>query len=438
MKIPDSKLPESLEQIRDFKILSQMAETPEGEAQLEDLIQKALLEYSGHGLPHAAWSWLLAKNNRLTDAIAAMDQAMELGPEEFRVVWQLNRGMFFSMLGNGHKALKDMTESIKKSPKEPTAHVLRGLELKKLGDGLSGVLEEQIGLVLNGTITETDLYQFIYQYIFYTSPEHLKSTLQILCEPLHAGARAFRAEMLMNLGIPSAAFHDYQVATRLDPKNLGFLVRLEDIQHNGLMASSPLIQTENPNCELWPFYQKLLDDYTQFWNSIVIVPDHGLRIGLIEKIFGRASKHSTFDLNRSSWNMFCIGLALTSSYWPLSLLGPKLSDSIANNQFHHSVLQYNEIKVRADQIWHALSFILVITYYIGMMINLGGFIQWILKCRIADLQAKLHSFHLLMRFPLMYLFVLFCTLFVSLHIKLQEYLILICSEELDSIIQMLR
>ena len=79
-----------------------------------------------------------------------------------------------------------------------------------------------------------------------------------------------------------------------------------------------------------------------------------------------------------------------------------------------------------------------VTYYIGMMINLGGFIQWILKCRIADLQAKLHSFHLLMRFPLMYLFVLFCTLFVSLHIKLQEYLILICSEELDSIIQMLR
>lgn len=423
MKIPDSKLPESLEQIRDFKILSQMAETPEGEAQLEGLIQKALLEYSGHGLPHAAWSWLLAKNNRLTDAIAAMDQAMELGPEEFRVVWQLNRGMFFSMLGNGDKALKDMTESIKKSPKEPTAHVLRGLELKKLGDGLSGVLEEQIGLVLNGTITETDLYQFIYQYIFYTSPEHLKSTLQILCEPLHAGARAFRAEMLMNLGIPSAAFHDYQVATRLDPKNLGFLVRLEDIQHNGLMASSPLSQTENPNCELWPFYQKLLDDYTQFWNSIVIVPDHGLQIGLIEKFIGRTSHKNSFSLNQTSWNMVATGLGLSFFSSTLIVLLATVMDWISDYKSLQSNLQNKEIENIIQILYLLLMVLLSIVMTGGIISHLYGTIQLIFQCRVADLQTRLSRLHFLARIPMVYLFVLLCVAIIIIHVLLQAFTI---------------
>jgi|GEM_PF-6448411 len=423
MNKPVFVLPKSLEAIKDYAVLGEKMESPEGVLELKALVQTALQEHPGHGLPHAAWGWYLAKQKKLVDAVEALDRAIELGPESFRPQWYLDRGIYFALQGHGEKALKDMTQCSRDWPKDPNAHHLRGLELKRLGDGLSGVLEEQIGLVLAEKMTASELYQFIHQYVFYAGPDRLEMTLMILCEPLHAGARAFRAESLMNIGVPSAAFHDYLLATRFDPKNLGFMVRLEEIQQSGLMASGPLSNPEKPDIKLWPFYQDLLDGYTQFCNSIVIEPENGIKIGLIEKLIGRASRKKPFSLNQTSFNMVTNGLGLAFFSSTLIVLLATVMDWISGNKSAHLNFQNKEIE-DIIQILCITSIILLSIAMIGGIIShLYGIIQLIFQCRVADLQTKLSRLHFLLRTPMVYLFVLLCVAIIIIHILLQAFTI---------------
>lgn len=423
MNKPVFVLPKSLEAIKDYAVLGEKMESPEGVLELEALVQTALQEHPGHGLPHAAWGWYLAKQKKLVDAVEALDRAIEIGPDSFRPQWYLDRGIYFALQGHGEKALADMTQCSRDWPKDPNAHHLRGLELKRLGDGLSGVLEEQIGLVLAEKMTAKELYQFIHQYVFYAGPDRLKMTLMILCEPLNAGPRAFRAECLMNIGVPSAAFHDYLLATRFDPKNLGYLVRLEEIQQSGLMSSGPLTMPENPDIKLWPFYQDLLDGYTEFCNSIVIEPEYGIKIGLMEKFIGRASHKNSFSLNQISRNMVATGLGLAFFSSTLIVLLATVMDWISGNKSAHLNFHNKETEDAIQILCITLMVLLSIAMTGGIISHLYGIIQLIFQCRIADLQTRLSRLHFLLRTPAIYLFILLCVAIIIIHIFLQAFTI---------------
>jgi tetratricopeptide (TPR) repeat protein len=423
MNKPVFVLPKSLEAIKDYAVLGEKMESPEGVIELETLVQTALQEHPDHGLPHAAWGWYLAKQKKLVDAVESLDRAIELGPDTFRPQWYLDRGIYFALQGHGEKALADMTQCSRDWPKDPNAHHLRGLELKRLGDGLSGVLEEQIGLVLAEKMTAKELYQFIHQYVFYAGPDRLEMTLMILCEPLNSSPRAFRAECLMNIGVPSAAFHDYLLANRFDPKNLGYLVRLEEIQQSGLMSSGPLSMPEKPDIKLWPFYQDLLDGYTEFCNSIVIEPEYGIKIGLMEKIIGRASHKNSFSLNQTSWNMVATGLGLSFFSSTLIVILASVMDWISDNKSLQLNLQNKEIGDIIQIICITSIVLLSIAMVVGIISHLYGTIQLIFQCRVADLQTKLSRLHFLVRTPMVYLFVLLCVAVIIIHMLLQAFTI---------------
>ena len=310
MARPVIVLPKSLEAIREYPLLGQKMESEEGAAQVEGLIREALAEHPEHGLPHAAWGWLLAKRKEWVDAIESVTRAIELGPEPLAPQWYLDRGVYQSFLGHWKAAMSDMTEVCRRWPEDDNGHLLRSLEFKKLGDGLSCAVEEQFALHLNGQLTADQLCEFFHSYPFYASPERLEATFMVLCEPLNPQARAYRGELMLNLGVPTAAYHDYQVAAEIDKRNLGLLARLEEIRQQGLLVDPPLIAPEKPKVEIWPVYRQVLDQCNETFEAVKQFAP-GERPSLTERLFGRVKSRLTYNNRSVGLNYIIYGMLIS-------------------------------------------------------------------------------------------------------------------------------
>jgi hypothetical protein len=200
-------------------------------------------------------------------------------------------------------------------------------------------------------------------------------------------------------------------------------VRLEEIQQSGLMSSGPLSMPEKPDIKLWPFYQDLLYGYTEFCNSIVIEPEYGIKIGLMEKIIGRASHKNSFSLNQTSWNMVATGLGLSFFSSTLIVILATVMDWISDNKSLQLNLQNKEIGDIIQIICITSIVLLSIAMVVGIISHLYGTIHLIFQCRVADLQTKLSRLHFLLRTPMVYLFVLLCVAVIIIHILLQAFTI---------------
>lgn len=311
MPRPVIVLPRSLEAIRDYPLLGERLETEQGAAQVEQLIETAMLEHPTHGLPHAARAWLLARRKEIVDALEEINQALELGPETMAPQWFLDRGVYNSLLGHWKPAIVDMTTCCRLWPDDANGHLIRSMEFKKMGDGLSGALEEQLAIHLNSQTTLDDLCEFIHNYGFYATPERLEASLMVMCDPLNPKARAHRAELMLTLGVPTAAYHDYQVAAELDRRNLGTLARIEEIRQQGLLVDPPLIAPEKPTIEIWPVYQQVLDHCKNSFEAIKHF-EAGEKPSWAERVFGRVSSKLKYQNNRVAWNFILYGMLISS------------------------------------------------------------------------------------------------------------------------------
>lgn len=316
MPRPVVVLPETLEAIRDYPLLGLKIETEQGSAEVEGLITMALAEHPDHGLPHAAWAWLLARRKQYVDAVESVTRAIELGPELLVPAWYLDRGVYHSFQGHWKSAISDMTTQCKLWPDEAGGHMMRSMEFKKLGDGLSGVLEEQFALHFSGQMTCDELCEFIHSYAFYATPERLEATFMVMSEPLSWQARAHRAELMLLLGVPTAAYHDYHVASEINPRNLGVLARLEDLKQNGLLVDPPLIAPEKPEIEIWPIYQQVLDQYRQSFEAVRQFKD-GEQPSWKERFFGRVKSRLKYNNQHAGLWFIAFGMmisAVSTSY----------------------------------------------------------------------------------------------------------------------------
>jgi hypothetical protein len=155
----------------------------------------------------------------------------------------------------------------------------------------------------------------------------------------------------------------------------------------------------------------------------VIEPENGIKIGLIEKLIGRASRKKPFSLNQTSFNMVTNGLGLAFFSSTLIVLLATVMDWISGNKSAHLNFQNKEIE-DIIQILCITSIILLSIAMIGGIIShLYGIIQLIFQCRVADLQTKLSRLHFLLRTPMVYLFVLLCVAIIIIHILLQAFTI---------------
>jgi len=316
MPRPVVVLPKILEAIRDYPLLGQKTETEEGAAEVEGRITLALSEYPEHGLPHAAWAWLLARRKQYVDAIESVNRAIELGPESLVPAWYLDRGVYNSFLGHWMLSISDLTTHCRLWPDEAGGHMMRSMEFKKLGDGLCSAMEEQFALHFGGQLTLDQLCEFIHSFPFYASPERLEATFMVMCEPLSWQARVHRAELMLLLGVPTAAYHDYQVAGEIERRNLGILARLEEIRQQGLLVDPPLITLEKPKIELWPIYQQVMDQYRQSFEAV-----KQFKVGeeptWKERVFGRVKSRLKYNNHQAGLWFIAFGMlisAISSSY----------------------------------------------------------------------------------------------------------------------------
>lgn len=373
MTRPVFVLPKSLEAVKDFALLGEKMETGEGEVEVESLIGRALQEHPEHGLSHAAQAWFLSRRKEYVDAIEAVNRAIELGPEAMAPQWYLERGVYQAFLNRWRPALEDMTTACRLWPEDVNSHYLRSIEFKKLGDGLSGVLEEHLSLHLKGDLSRDDLLAFISQYSFYANPERLEATLMVLCDPLNPNLRAYRAELMLRLGVPTAAYHDYHVATRLDPRHLGMAARLEDLQQNGLMVDEPLFDVEKPEAEIWPVYQAILADYNRTLASLgEFQADE--KISWSERVLGRVSSKLKYNNHRTGWNFIIHGMLISavSTLYAISL--HTLISFTGLNRFpagFSKPVQYDDI-IRFSRILAAIS---GIANVYGICLSINGVLR---------------------------------------------------------------
>lgn len=384
-----SEMPEDLKPLLDLSALDQEMREPGGSDSVESRLKNAIERYPEHGVPLAAWAWFLARNEDYVGAIAWQTRAIDKGPDEFRLMWRTQRAGFRFRIGDWQAGFRDFRELIESEPGNPVPRIARSFEMRSMGDHVSGELDEMFAMHMVGHLQTSQLFEFFRQNVPFATLDRLKASLFVLSDPLDVTARIHRGEMFMTMGSPQAAFYDLHLADVLQPRNLGLMARLEDIRVRGIMADPPLYEIAVPETPILPAYERVLRDFASFLDTIPIPPRRGVQLGWIEKVFGRASEDSPFDLMRTSRNLLLSGLTMGMCANFVAVCGLVLADLIRTRLAGDAGTGPKNVATMTATVSGILAGCWAVANVAGAILGAMGALQAVCRCRISEMSFVL-------------------------------------------------
>lgn len=422
MNDPELNLPDPLASLIDFGSLEQEFAEDGGPDRIEKRLKAALEAYPEHGVPQASWAWYLSKHEDFVGAMSWLTRAIEQGPDAFRVQWRTRRASFRFRIGDWRAGFQEFCAVIAEEPDEALPILARSFEMRLMGDHVSGDLDEKVAMFLMGRVGIESLFAYFRQHGSFSSPENLEATFFVLTDPLDAAARIHRGEIFATMGAPTAAYYDLHLASVLKPKDLGLLARLEDLRMKGILADPPPYEMHKPAIVLMPIYDRILNDYVRFLESVVIPPRRGVGIGWVEKLFGRASEENAFDLTTTSRNLVIAGMAMGLAAIGLIAAFAIGADRIDKNK---AAIFGSDFAWAPAVLWGVEGVVLAFVTVVGLsgsLIATAGIIQLGCRCRIAEMTNVLLTKRWYLRPVILYAFILMTvavilmTIFVNLLI----------------------
>lgn len=311
MKDDLRNLPLELARIADLQFLQSRYEVDfETErAKIESWVAKALEMHPNHGVALAARGWSHFVRGDFDEAATWFQRALESAEatREREAVWlvflgncRLRRADW--QAGDWKSALGYLVRARSLFPERPEGHFHLGTAFHGIGDMVSS----QLSLTLAGSIDKNrELWGFFGKFVkqpFFADPDRVEASLRVLADPLDPAARISRGELLMSLELPRLALYDFMMADTLMPRNLGLLIRIEEIQVKGLLSGPPVYETPRPDAPLAPVFAEFLANFRDAYQSLYVPPALQPPLGPVENIFGP----SVFVPSGSPWQFHAI------------------------------------------------------------------------------------------------------------------------------------
>jgi tetratricopeptide (TPR) repeat protein len=270
------------------ELQAQHEQGADASAEAQRAVALAMERYPDNGIAMAAQAWSFMIKEEFASAAEWFEKALEW-PEktvEFEVEWISYLGICHWRMRDWKRALAGLSQARALSRNEPSVLVTMGTICHEIGDSITAKLCIALGAYFDGHQKPYELFAKMASDPYFADPDRLEASLRVVADPLDKSARVFRGEMMVSIESPKSALYDFLMADALAPRDLGLMVRIEEIQVKGLIAGQPAYDITRPTQQLPPDLDEFLTKFRQEYQARLLPREMQPLAFPVEKVFG--------------------------------------------------------------------------------------------------------------------------------------------------------